>query len=173
MEPGQILDEWEKSKRPRSARVIGACRRTKTYPSLLKAQRIQQRAASLGFDWDRIESVFDKLKEEIAEFEEASRTRARPESPTSWGHPVCTGQCRQIPRYKRRGCPTGTISKFTYRFAHVERKSPSGQDDLGRDGRHLGQGQAAASYLPIASLREDGRGDRRQDPPAHRYLPLR
>ncbi|MFH0787041.1 MAG: nucleoside triphosphate pyrophosphohydrolase [Pseudomonadota bacterium] len=42
-----------------------------TEPSLLKAHRISQRAAGLGFDWPHIEGVLEKVREELRELEEA------------------------------------------------------------------------------------------------------
>ncbi len=38
-------------------------------PSLVKAYRIQDKVANVGFDWENREDVWDKVKEEIAEFE--------------------------------------------------------------------------------------------------------
>ena len=38
-------------------------------PSLIKAYRIGEKAANSGFDWDQPADVWDKVKEEIAEFE--------------------------------------------------------------------------------------------------------
>ena len=38
-------------------------------PALLRADKIQKRAAGIGFDWPDARPVFDKLKEEIAELE--------------------------------------------------------------------------------------------------------
>ncbi|MEG1634108.1 MAG: nucleoside triphosphate pyrophosphohydrolase [Rikenellaceae bacterium] len=38
-------------------------------PSLIKAYRIQQKAASVGFDWEKAHDVLSKIKEEIEEFE--------------------------------------------------------------------------------------------------------
>ena len=38
-------------------------------PSLVKAYRIQDKAANVGFDWKNKEDVWAKVKEEIAEFE--------------------------------------------------------------------------------------------------------
>ena len=38
-------------------------------PSLVKAYRIQDKVANVGFDWEKREDVWDKVKEEIAEFE--------------------------------------------------------------------------------------------------------
>ena len=39
-------------------------------PSLVKAYRIQDKVANVGFDWQKREDVWDKVKEEIEEFEE-------------------------------------------------------------------------------------------------------
>jgi len=39
-------------------------------PSLVKAYRIQDKVANVGFDWKKREDVWAKVKEEIAEFEE-------------------------------------------------------------------------------------------------------
>jgi len=40
-------------------------------PKLIVAQRMQEKAAAVGFDWDNHHQVFDKLSEEIAELKEA------------------------------------------------------------------------------------------------------
>ncbi len=42
-------------------------------PSLVKAYRIQDKVANVGFDWEHPEDVWEKVKEEIAEFEEEVR----------------------------------------------------------------------------------------------------
>src|SRR5207302_5731975 len=40
-------------------------------PALLRASRLTEKAARVGFDWRRTEDVFHKLDEEIAELHEA------------------------------------------------------------------------------------------------------
>lgn len=40
-------------------------------PALVKAMRIQDKARGVGFDWERPEQVWGKVKEELKEFEEA------------------------------------------------------------------------------------------------------
>lgn len=39
-------------------------------PTLIKANRIQEKARNVGFDWDTKEQVWDKVKEEISEVEQ-------------------------------------------------------------------------------------------------------
>ena len=40
-------------------------------PALMRAQKLQKRASRQGFDWDQINQVFEKLKEEIDELQTA------------------------------------------------------------------------------------------------------
>ena len=42
-------------------------------PSLVKAYRIQDKVANVGFDWEKREDVWAKVKEEIQEFEDEMR----------------------------------------------------------------------------------------------------
>ncbi|MDE5554834.1 MAG: nucleoside triphosphate pyrophosphohydrolase, partial [Muribaculaceae bacterium] len=40
-------------------------------PALIKSYRIQEKAANVGFDWEKREDVWDKVKEEVGEVSEA------------------------------------------------------------------------------------------------------
>ena len=62
---------WEAVKykeKGRESRLDGV---PKSLPSLIKAQRLQQKASYAGFDWDKIEKVWDKVNEEFLELKEA------------------------------------------------------------------------------------------------------
>ncbi|MFE8072372.1 nucleoside triphosphate pyrophosphohydrolase [Marinobacteraceae bacterium S3BR75-40.1] len=45
-----------------------------TLPSLARAEKLQRRASTVGFDWPELEPVLDKLHEEIEELQEAAET---------------------------------------------------------------------------------------------------
>ena len=62
----QVAKNWEKLKLKEGKDSIleGV---PKSLPALVKASRIQDKAASAGFDWDNSEQVFEKVKEEIRE----------------------------------------------------------------------------------------------------------
>lgn len=47
----------------------------KHMPALQTAARLQKRAASIGFDWDRSEDILDKLDEELKELREAIKLK--------------------------------------------------------------------------------------------------
>lgn len=42
----------------------------KSLPALVKASRIQDKVAGVGFDWEQPEQVFEKVKEELSELQE-------------------------------------------------------------------------------------------------------
>jgi nucleoside triphosphate diphosphatase len=47
-------------------------------PALVRAEKLQRRAASVGFDWEAIEGVFDKVREELDECRETLSAHADP-----------------------------------------------------------------------------------------------
>lgn len=62
---------WEAVKhkeKGRESRLDGV---PETLPSLIRAQRLQEKASYVGFEWDKIEAVWEKVHEEILELKEA------------------------------------------------------------------------------------------------------
>ena len=61
-------EPWERIKRrEREGHTLAGI--TPTLPPLLKAYRLQERAASVGFDWPDVAGPLDKVREELAEVE--------------------------------------------------------------------------------------------------------
>ncbi len=72
--PDQVIERWEeikKEEKTHSNHPSTLDSVPKHLPSLLRAQKLQKKAAKEGFDWDEISDVFDKLDEEISEFKSA------------------------------------------------------------------------------------------------------
>ncbi len=66
-----VADNWELIKmreRDGNKTVLGGVPRT--LPSLIKAERIQEKASKVGFDWKCRDDVWQKVHEEIAEVEQ-------------------------------------------------------------------------------------------------------
>ena len=63
-------------------------------PSLTRAIKLQDKAAKVGFDWPNLAPVFDKLKEEIAEFEEVALP-ADPRGKEQSNTPAPSGRLRE------------------------------------------------------------------------------
>ena len=62
----EVKQNWEKLKLNEGKKSVleGV---PKSLPSLIKAYRIQDKVAGVGFDWEKDEQVLDKLKEELQE----------------------------------------------------------------------------------------------------------
>lgn len=66
----QQTQRWETfKKRERAGSVLAGVPRAQ--PALSRAQRVQEKAAAVGFDWREIRPVWDKIGEEIQELREA------------------------------------------------------------------------------------------------------
>lgn len=65
-----VKGNWEKlkqSEKDGNKTVLGGV--PKALPALIKAERIQEKAANVGFDWEKREDVWAKVKEEVSEVE--------------------------------------------------------------------------------------------------------
>jgi MazG family protein len=62
------IKQKERSKKNQEAILDGIA---KNLPSLQRSQKIQKRVSSVGFDWPDTKGVFEKIKEELMELEEA------------------------------------------------------------------------------------------------------
>jgi len=71
MSKSQVLDQWEAIKQDNNKNHSVLEGVPRAMPALLKAYRIQEKVGSLGFDWKEAREVVAKIKEEVAEFEEA------------------------------------------------------------------------------------------------------
>ena len=69
--PDEVSHLWEQVKlKEKGGNKTGLGGIPDSLPSLVKAYRIQDKVANVGFDWEKKEDVWEKVKEEIKEFEE-------------------------------------------------------------------------------------------------------
>lgn len=90
-------------------------------PALLKAQKVTEKAARVGFDWEHVDQVFAKVLEELREFEETMAARDEERMEAELGDLlfaiVNLGRFLSIdPEEALRK----TIDRFVRRFTHVE-----------------------------------------------------
>lgn len=68
--PEEVSKNWEQIKlKEKGGNKTVLSGVPKSLPSLIKANRIQEKAANVGFDWEEPYQVWDKVKEETAEVE--------------------------------------------------------------------------------------------------------
>ncbi|MBW4839104.1 MAG: nucleoside triphosphate pyrophosphohydrolase [Paenibacillaceae bacterium] len=91
-------------------------------PALMKAYKLQKKAAKAGFDWENINGVWSKLEEEIRELREAVAQKQDPESQELELGDVLfsvVNAARYIGADPEQAL-SRTIRKFTSRFHYVE-----------------------------------------------------
>jgi len=87
----EVIQNWEKLKtreKDGNKRVLSGV--PETMPSVLKACRMQEKAAAVGFDWESREQVWDKVHEELGEFREAYDASAEAISAADAAVKACT-----------------------------------------------------------------------------------
>ncbi len=96
-------------------------------PALVRALKIQQKAARVGFDWAEPEPILDKIEEEIGEFREALQSGDTAAMKDEFGDMlfafVNLGRHLGL---EPEDALRGTNDKFRDRFHHVERALASG-----------------------------------------------
>lgn len=70
----QVLENWDvikkqtKSQKSQTESMLSIPRE---FPALMRADKVQKKAAKVGFDWDSVDGALDKVSEELAELKEA------------------------------------------------------------------------------------------------------
>ena len=70
----KVLEKWENVKSKEHGNITHTERLMdvpKSLPALIRSEKVQKRAADVGFDWDEIQPAIDKVSEELQEFCEA------------------------------------------------------------------------------------------------------
>ncbi len=119
----QVKDNWEKIKQKEKVKsrksVIDGI--PKSMPGLITAQRMQEKAAAVGFDWQTVEPAIEKLDEEIKEFEEAYRKNDPEEMQNELGDMLFSivNIARKL-GFDAESSLKRTIRKFERRFKKIE-----------------------------------------------------
>lgn len=121
----QVLVNWEKLKSAeRRAEKKGVLSGVPlALPALLKASRLTEKAARVGFDWRRTEDVFEKIEEEIAELRDAITAEDRKNVHDEIGDLLFTiaNIARKL-NVSPEEALQSTNRKFARRFESIERR---------------------------------------------------
>ncbi len=118
----EVLVNWEKLKQKKLEKeqsILDGVPRG--MPALLRAQRIGEKAARVGFEWSSVKDVKDKIKEEVMEFlEEKSDSDKAAEE---FGDLLfaLTQLSRRL-SFDSEALLHKAIDKFTKRFCEIERR---------------------------------------------------
>ncbi len=122
---GQVLENWEAlkltEKKRRTAGLLGGVPRA--MPALLRAQRVGEKVAHVGFDWPTLEGSRAKVSEELRELDEAIHRGEPLDVEEELGDTLfaLVNLARHV-GVDAEAALGRTIDKFQSRFAHVERR---------------------------------------------------
>ena len=124
--PDQVIGQWEEIKNKENDKanqksILDSI--PKNLPSLIRAQKLQKKAAKEGFDWEQINDVFDKLDEEIKEFKEAVLKKKNTDIQSEIGDIifVITNIAKSY-KVDAEEALRSTNNKFIKRFQYIEQK---------------------------------------------------
>jgi XTP/dITP diphosphohydrolase len=121
----EVCEMWEQVKlkeKDGNKTVLGGI--PDALPALVKAYRIQDKVANVGFDWEKKEDVWAKVKEEIAEFE-AEVDAMDEEKATEEMGDLLFAMVNAARLYKIRpdNALEKTNAKFIKRFNYIEQQA--------------------------------------------------
>lgn len=123
----QVEKTWEQIKQQEkdgNASVLAGVPRS--LPSLIKAYRIQDKARNVGFDWQKKEDVWEKVREELAELEAELRKEDKENSTKELGDFLFSViNAARLYHLNPDNALEMTNQKFIRRFNYVEEKGKS------------------------------------------------
>ena len=114
---------WEAAKQKEKQRENILDGVPKNLPALIRARRIQEKAANVGFDWDELPPVLDKIDEEMTELKGAVELKDPENIKDEMGDVLFS--LVNLSRFldiNPEDALRMTISKFETRFAQVEKE---------------------------------------------------
>jgi tetrapyrrole methylase family protein/MazG family protein/ATP diphosphatase len=141
----EVLRNWEriKANEKKGRGILGGVPRS--MPALTRAQRIGEKVARVGFDWESAEGSRAKVTEELGELDEAMRSGDKDAIEGEMGDVLfALVNLSRHAGIDAEGALRRTIDKFTRRFAHVETRVAS---------EHGGWGEGGEKHtIPLAIL---------------------
>lgn len=118
----EVKQNWEKLKlKEGNKSVLSGV--PKSLPALVKANRIQDKAAGVGFDWEEPEQVFEKLKEELAEFQDEVHAQNHEKMEAEFGDVLFSMiNYARFLKIDPENALERTNKKFIQRFQYLETK---------------------------------------------------
>jgi XTP/dITP diphosphohydrolase len=122
---GDVLKSWEQIKlkeKDGNKSVLSGV--PSALPSLIKSYRVQEKAANVGFDWEKKEDVWKKVKEEIAEFEAEVGNMDKEKATSEFGDVIFSlVNAARLYHINPDNALERTNQKFIRRFNYVEEHS--------------------------------------------------
>ncbi len=121
----QVLENWEKLKMKEKGGNRGVLDGVpSSLPALIKAYRIQEKVSHVGFDWEKAEDVWGKVKEELGELEEEIKSGDRQKAEQELGdYLFVLINAARLYGINPEDALEKTNKKFIRRFKYIEEKA--------------------------------------------------
>lgn len=123
----QVLDNWDKIKKEEkgyNSHTDELRHVAKTLPSLIRAEKIQRKAAKVGFDWDKVEDALNKVSEEFYEVKDVYKNNNREKILEELGDLIfAVVNVARFLDIDPEHALNYTIDKFINRFEYIERSA--------------------------------------------------
>jgi tetrapyrrole methylase family protein / MazG family protein len=122
--PDEVVDNWEviKKKEKGLKNHTGVLKDVPSnLPALMRSYKVQQKAANAGFDWERIDDVFEKVDEEIGELRDVYKSENMERICDEIGDVFFSlVNLSRFLKIQPELALTSTITKFIKRFEFIE-----------------------------------------------------
>lgn len=128
----QVEQNWEQIKlKERGGNQTVLAGVPAALPAMVKAYRVQEKAANVGFDWDNKEQVWDKVKEELNEFSVEAKNNSVADMEKEMGD-VLFSIINLARKYgiNPENALERTNKKFINRFNYIETKASEANRQL-------------------------------------------
>ncbi|HET8810371.1 MAG TPA: nucleoside triphosphate pyrophosphohydrolase [Flavobacteriaceae bacterium] len=103
----------------------------KSLPAMVKANRIQDKVAGVGFDWEQPEQVFEKVKEELDELQHEINSRNADKTESEFGDVLFSMiNYARFLNVNPENALERTNKKFIQRFQYLEAKAQENNKPL-------------------------------------------
>lgn len=123
--PEKVAQNWEQIKlKEKGGNKTVLAGVPSSLPALIKANRIQEKAANVGFDWEERRQVWDKVKEEAREVEAEIERGDRKRMEEEFGDLLfAVVNAARLYGVNPENALEHTNRKFIFRFNHLEKRA--------------------------------------------------
>ncbi len=160
--PDEVLSNWDAIKRADRCQQSVASAMDgipSGLPGLMRSQKIQDKAAKLGFDWPDVSGAMDKLREEVGELQEGIDAHDVENIKEELGDVLFSVvNVARFFKLDSEECMRAACEKFIRRFRYMEEKAAergleldkltlAQQEEIYQQGRHDLEGKEPVKFI--------------------------
>lgn len=130
----QVLKNWDNIKmqtKSQKTQTQAMQSVSKALPALMRSQKLQQKAAKVGFDWENVDGALEKLEEEIGELRQAIKNNDKANQSEELGDVLFSAvNVSRFLKIDSEKALYDSCEKFVSRFEKVEKAAQEQNIDM-------------------------------------------